>query len=205
MKKLLSFLSFFLLVILGLIYTGCQQTAQQQTSTEPAKKEMSHADMLSRGRYLVSAVGCNDCHSPKVMTPMGPVPDSTKLLSGYHANPKMPPIDKAALKPGGWILFTPDLTGAVGPWGMSFSANLTPDSTTGLGAWTEDVFLKTIRTGKHLGQEGGRPILPPMPWQDFAGLTDEDLKSIFTYLQSLPPVVNKVPAPLTPPDIEKMK
>ena len=62
-----------------------------------------------------------------------------------------------------------------------------------------------MRTGKHLGQEGGRPILPPMPWQGIAQYTNEDLKSIFAYLHSLPPINNKVPAPLSPADVAKMK
>lgn len=93
----------------------------------------------------------------------------------------------------------------VGPWGISYSANLTPDTVTGLGAWNQDVFIKTLRTGRHLGQDGGRAILPPMPWEEFSQLTDDDLKSIFTYLQSLPAISNKVPAPVSPPDVAKMK
>ena len=114
-------------------------------------------------------------------------------------------IDKKAMVPGNWILLCPDLTCFVGPFGVSFPANLTPDSATGLGAWTDEVFINTIRTGKHLGQTGGRPILPPMPWQNMGKMTDEDLKSVFAYLQSLPPIKNQVPAPLTPADIAKMK
>jgi hypothetical protein len=83
-----------------------------------------------------------------------------------------------------------------GPWGVSFTANLTPDKETGLGTWTEDIFIQTIRTGRHLGR--GRPILPPMPAPVYANLTDEDLGSVFAYLQSLPPRKNQVPTPLPP-------
>jgi hypothetical protein len=60
----------------------------------------------------------------------------------------------------------PTLTAWSGPWGQSFAANLTPDKNTGLGVWTEDMFIKAIRTGKHMGTS--RDILPPMPWQAFA-------------------------------------
>ena len=175
------------------------------TTDSTAKKEMSHGDMVARGKYLVTVAGCNDCHSPKIMTAQGPVPDTTKLLSGHPANSPLPSMYKNALKPGDWILLGPDLTSAVGPWGISFTANLTPDTATGLGAWTDDVFIKTLRTGKHLGQSGGRDILPPMPWPDFAAATDEDLKAIFAYLKALPAISNKVPAPVPPTEVAKMK
>jgi hypothetical protein len=91
---------------------------------------------------------------------------------------------------------TNDLTAWVGPWGTSFAANLTPDSNTGLGSWTEEMFMKALRTGKHLGQ--GRDILPPMPWQMIGQMTDRDLKSVFAYLRSIPPVNNMVPDPISP-------
>jgi hypothetical protein len=90
------------------------------------------------------------------------------------------------------------VTTFVGPWGISYAANLTPDSATGIGAWTEGQFLQTLRTGKHLGMENGRPILPPMPWEGLAKLSDQDLKSIFAYLQTLPPINNRVPGPVSP-------
>jgi hypothetical protein len=77
-----------------------------------------------------------------------------------------------------------------------FAANLTPDKNTGLGIWTEDMFIKAIRTGKHMGTS--RDILPPMPWQAFAQMTDADLKGIFAYLQSIPAVTNHVPDPIPP-------
>ena len=43
-----------------------------------------------------------------------------------------------------------------------------------------------------------RPILPPMPWTAFRNLSDEDLKSIYAYLRTIPPVHNRVPEPLAP-------
>jgi hypothetical protein len=67
---------------------------------------------------------------------------------------------------------------------------------TGLGKWTEANFVGALTTGKHVGVS--RPILPPMPWQATRNMTDSDLKAIFAYLRSLPPVVNRVPDP-TPP------
>lgn len=98
----------------------------------------------------------------------------------------------------------PDLTAFSGPWGISYTANLTSDSATGIGAWPEETFISAIRTGKHLGNPNGRDILPPMPWAEIAKMTDEDLKAVYAYLQSLPPIKNQVPQPVAPPDVEKM-
>ena len=86
------------------------------------------------------------------------------------------------------------MTAWSGPWGVSFTANLTPDKETGLGKWTENTFIQTIRTGRHMGR--GRPILPPMPYPMYKNFTDEDLKAIFSYLQSIPAIENRVPEPL---------
>jgi mono/diheme cytochrome c family protein len=95
---------------------------------------------------------------------------------------------------GKWVLFNQSSTVAIGPWGISYAANLTPDLETGIGGWNEEVFKNALRTGKHMG--AGRPILPPMPWQGISQLTDEDIKSIYSYLQSIKPVKNKVPDPV---------
>lgn len=150
---------------------------------------------VERGKYLVTVGGCNDCHSPKVWTPEGiPMPDENRLLSGHQATEKLPEYQKDWVKPGNWVLLSGNFTACVGPWGVSFAANLTPDEQTGIGLWTEDVFISALRTGKHMGK--GRPILPPMPWPGLAQMTDEDLGAIFAYLKSIPPVKNQVPAPI---------
>jgi hypothetical protein len=90
------------------------------------------------------------------------------------------------------------LTAWAGPWGVSFGTNLTPDKETGIGEWTEEAFMQAMRTGKHQGQPNGRDILPPMPWQSIAQMTDEDLKMVWAYLRSIPPVKNQVPLPVPP-------
>lgn len=149
-----------------------------------------------RGEYLVQVMGCNDCHSPKKMGAQGPEVDPELRLSGYPSARPLPPIDKKTLS-NGWMLFVGDLTAAVGPWGVSFSANLTSDST-GIGNWTEDQFKKALREGKYKGLDNSRPILPPMPWQDFKHLTDDDIAAIFAYLKTTKPVNNVPPAPKAP-------
>src|SRR5687768_10430804 len=81
------------------------------------------ADAAARGRYLVTLGGCNDCHTPKLLTPTGPVPDSSRLLAGHPADSKLPPVPPGVLGPDRWgALVTPDLTAWAGPWGVSFTA-----------------------------------------------------------------------------------
>ena len=174
-------------LILVVLLTACNQN-------QPEKKTLSEAEMIERGKYLITAGGCHDCHSPKVFGPQGPQIDETKILSGYPEGMKLAEFDPAVLEPGKYVLLTQDATAAVGPWGASFAANLTPDNETGIGTWQPDMFINALRTGKHLG--AGRPILPPMPWQMLGKLTDEDLRSMFAYLKSLPPIKNKVPEPV---------
>ena len=72
--------------------------------------------------------------------------------------------------------------------------NLTPDKNTGIGIWTEEMFLSALKTGRHMGVS--RPILPPMPWQAFRNLSDADLKAIFSYLRTIKPVHNRIPDPI---------
>jgi Cytochrome c len=173
-------------LILVVLLTACDQN-------QPEKKVLSEKEMIERGKYLITAGGCHDCHSPKVFGPQGPQIDETKILSGHPAEMQLAEFDPAILEPGKYILFTQDVTAAIGPWGASFAANLTPDNETGIGTWQPDMFINALRTGKHLG--AGRPILPPMPWEMIGKLTDEDLQAMFAYLKSIPPIKNKVPDP----------
>ena len=156
-------------------------------------KTVSNDSLIRRGDYLVSSIGCDDCHSPKIMGPQGPQLDMEHRLSGYPAERPLAKVEGSDLK-NGWMLFGSDLTSAVGPWGISFASNLTSDST-GIGNWTEAQFFTAIRQGKSKGIASNRELLPPMPWQNFSKLSDADLKAIFAYLKSTKPVRNVVPAP----------
>jgi hypothetical protein len=171
----------------------------QTQCTSPQEKIITQEEIIKKGAYLVNFGGCNDCHSPKVFTDMGPIPDTTRLLSGYQESLILPRVDTSVIGHGKWYLSNGDLTAWVGPWGISFSANLTPDMKTGIGTWKEEMFINTMRNGLHLG--AGRSILPPMPFMGLAGLKDEDLKSIFAYLKSIKPVSNKVPDPVPPNEV----
>jgi hypothetical protein len=171
---------------------------QETTQTETVKTELSSDELVKKGAYLVQVMGCNDCHSPKKMTDQGPIPDPAFLLSGHPASEPIAKIDKKQTQD--WVLFSMGMTAIKGPWGMSFAANLTPDDT-GIGNWTFENFKKALKEGKSKGLDGSRMLLPPMPWQNFVNLKDEDAKAIFTYLKSLKPIRNLVPAPKTPDQI----
>jgi mono/diheme cytochrome c family protein len=152
-------------------------------------------DKIEHGRYLVNTSGCMDCHTPLKMGPNGPEPDLSRLLSGHPEGLQMPPAP--VLPEGPWLVSVAATNTAwSGPWGVSYTANLTPDVDTGLGAWTVRDFNATIRTGRHMGR--GRAVLPPMPIPVYNNFTDDDLEAVFAYLRTIPPVKNRVPEPQAP-------
>jgi cytochrome c553 len=161
------------------------------------KNESYSKTQVSRGEYLVLLGGCGDCHTPKKFSAKGPELDLSRNMAGAPAHAQVPPVPAGALSPTGWgALGSPDMTTWAGPWGVSFAANLTPDNKTGIGLMSEEMFVKALRTGKHRGML--REILPPMPWQNLAKVNDEDLRAMFAYFKSLPPVANRVPDPIPP-------
>lgn len=158
-------------------------------SREASRTEAQKKAQIARGKHLVGFGGCNDCHTPLKMGPKGPEPDMSRALSGHPQNVVMGPAPQAQ---GGWMWSGAGTnTAFAGPWGISYAANLTPDRLTGTGIWNEEMFIKTIRTGRHWGV--GRPILPPMPYQAVQQLNDDDLKAVFAYIHSLKPIKNQVP------------
>lgn len=175
-------------------------TAFLSCNTSETKNEanvsISKDSLVSRGKYIVNAAGCDDCHTPKKMGPNGPEPDMEYRFSGQLANRMPPPADTSAVSKG-WLSFSMDLTAIVGPWGTSYAANISSDET-GIGGWTEDQFINCIRNGKSKGINEGRPLLPPMPWPSYRNFSDTDLKAIFAYLKSSKPISNRVPGPKPP-------
>lgn len=159
---------------------------------EPVKEALNNTALVKRGEYLVAAVGCDDCHTPKIFKPDGHFElDMNRRFSGHPANEPVGKVDTTAFK-NGWVYFGMGLTAAAGPWGISYAANITSD-TTGIGMWTEEQFFTAIRKGMYKGLDNNRPLLPPMPWFVYKNFNDEDLKAIYAYLKSTKPVKNVVP------------
>ena len=179
------------LALFGLVLAiACAQPAPPPPA--PTASPTPAQSAVERGKYIVSFAGCHDCHTPVKMGPNGPEPDMARALSGHPAELK---VDKPAKLDGPWMAaVNGTFTAWSGPWGISYTANITPDQNTGIGIWTEDIFIRAIREGKHMGTS--RPILPPMPWQVIRNMTDDDLKAVFAYLKSVPPVANRVPDPI---------
>ncbi len=173
--------------VIGLIRGSKETPAQTAEARSMAPKAQ---DVLARGEYLVNILGCNDCHTPMKNGPNGPGPDMSRMLSGHPRDLEVPFPDPMPAHP--WIGATSVTnTAFAGPWGITFASNLTPDENTGMGIWTEKMFINAIRTGKHMGIS--RPIMPPMPWTAYSHLTDEDISALFAFLRTIPAIHNQVP------------
>lgn len=189
------------LVASAALLAGCQPPAPSTPAAE-TKAAAPAQTPVERGKYLTLVAGCNDCHTPKKFSPAGPEADMARELSGHPSGDKLAGVPAKLISPEGYgAVSNNHLTAWVTAAGVSFAMNLTPDKATGLGSWTEQMFVDAIRTGKHLGT--GRPIMPPMPWNWYREMTDDDLKAVFAYLQSLPPINNSIPEPLPPDKIPR--
>jgi len=201
MKNAIKLLS---LSICLFVLTSCnnkEKTEVDYTTVTEQEQELLLEESIERGNYLVNIMDCNVCHSPKIMSEQGPLIDESRMLSGRPADAQLPEINPNEITPDKWAMTTQDLTAWVGLWGVSFAGNLTPDET-GIGTWSLEQFERAIRQGKFKGMENGRTLLPPMPWQTYSHLTDEDVKAIYDYLKSIPPVRNIVAPPIPPTEIQ---
>ena len=153
----------------------------------------SQSDMVQRGKYLVDGVGaCGHCHTPRA----GAEYNMDMYLAGHPANAPYPRYNFSMMQQGIFILTSPQMSAFSGPFGTSFASNLTPDNETGLGEWTEKMFIDAMRTGHHQGDMNNRQIFPPMPTKHYGQMNDEDLKAIWAYLRTITPVKNEVSPPL---------
>lgn len=188
------------LMAAAVVLTAVLSAASLNADAEPVARKnvgaQANKDQIARGEYLVEIMGCHDCHTPMKLGPNGPEQDRSRALSGHPEN--APAVGTPLLPPGYLALIGATFTSFVGPWGTSFTRNLTPDKETGLGDWTVEEFIATMKTGRERGK--GRPVLPPMPVQNLRALSDTDIRALFAYLQSLPPVKNRTPQPIEPTD-----
>jgi hypothetical protein len=201
--------TFFIMVcIICCLFYRCTNTADNSTIKKDSASSVSNTNNIyggyssqaEFGKHLATVGGCGDCHTPKKMTAQGPVDDSSLLLSGHPSQQPAPSLTAAQLKQG--LAATNDLTAWIGPWGSSYAANLTPDST-GLGSWSEDQFITCLSKGLFKGIEGSRPLMPPMPANDVKNFTTDEMKAIFAYLKTVKPIHNVVPDYRPPSGIAK--
>ena len=187
----------FLCCICGSLFFAACNSSNGQSEQAMAKPDYGGFEtQVKYGEHLVTVCGCNDCHTPKKMGPHGMELDSSRMLSGHPSLMPCPDVNRKEME-GKGVICTNDLTAWTGPWGTSYTANLTPDAT-GLANWDETTFMTAIKLGKYKGMESSRYLLPPMPWPMYKNMTDNELKAIFAYLKSIPAVKNIVPAPVSP-------
>ncbi|NVO21185.1 MAG: diheme cytochrome c-553 [Bacteroidetes bacterium] len=197
----LSMVCAFSLILLS----NCKNKATTDSNSPATSNPGNYngfGSQIAWGQHLVRVSGCNDCHTPKMMTARGPADDTTKLLSGHPEKVPAPEVDRKAMESKG-LAVTNTLTVWVGPWGISYAANLTSDPT-GIGNWNESNFITSMRNGKFKGISNERDLLPPMPWQWYKYMTDDELKAIFAYLKSTKPIHNIVPEAV-PPALAQMR
>ena len=198
MKKRFTANGLFLVISL-LVLTQCTTKTEKEDKSKPTVIVTEYGGFKTQvawGKHLVTIMACGDCHTPKKMTAQGPVDDSTLLLSGHPAKMPAPDVNRKEMEQKG-LTVTNTLTAWVGPWGVSYAANLTSDAT-GTGNWQESNFIVAIRQGKYKGIVDARPLMPPMPWLSYSQMTDDELKAVFAYLKSTKPINNVVPS-LEPP------
>lgn len=122
------------------------------------------SDKVQYGAYLVNAAVCSECH-----TPMGPQgPDRSKVFAGGFVFE--PPMFKVAV------------------------SNITPDTATGIGGWTEEMFLSKFKNNSSdevVNKYPGRANTI-MPWNMYGKMKEDDLKAIYAYLRTVKPIRNKV-------------
>src|SRR4051812_5776269 len=123
MKQRFFLITAFITIVIVVI-VSCDQKENKSTANQPPSDD----SLIKRGGYLVSVCGCDDCHTPKKFGANGPESDMDRRLSGYRSEVHLPPIDTNVIK-SGWYLANAELTGWAGPWGASFTANLTSDET----------------------------------------------------------------------------
>lgn len=200
MKRNILLTGLVVAILISFEQCGPKAKDSQDLANDSLKTQSAFGGFASKelyGEHLVTICGCNDCHTPKKMTNRGPEPDSSLWLSGHPAGMPPPKVDRADMAKRG-LAVTDFLTAWVGPWGTSYAPNITGDET-GIGAWSEKQFITCIREGKLKGLT--RPLMPPMPWQFYKAMTDDELKAIFAYLKSTKPINNVAPA-YEPPNVQ---
>lgn len=189
-----------------IIFFGCnqEQSAKTETTSDSTVAQVAappayngYESEVAWGKHLVTIGHCNNCHTPKKMGSMGPEDNMDLELSGSPSQMPDPDINRKEIESKGLMVDGNNLSFA-GPWGVSYAANITSDTTSGIGNWTAEQFTRAFRTGKFGGAPQGRDFLPPMPWQNVGQMTDDELKAVFAYLQSTKPIRNIVPQPKPP-------
>lgn len=167
MRKLIALAAILFTTLAAIYFTSCNN-ADKTTPVDTAVED-SLKQVIARGQYLATHVaGCIDCHSKR---------DFSKF-SG--------PVEPGS-EGGGGMVFDQKFQLP----GTLYGKNITPDSATGLGTWTDDEILRALTQGI---SKKGDTLFPLMPYPNFNRMAKEDLLSIIAYIRTLKPINNAVPA-----------
>ena len=173
MKKQVVFILAFVLSFIFILAIATSAGASNQ----------SQNDTLQHGKYIATIAGCTDCHTPLKPEYQDPTKlnfDQLKVLAFNGASA----ADQTRLLAGGRAF---DL----GPAGILLTRNLTPDEQTGLGSWTDGQIRLAVKTGV---DNEGKVLFPVMPYHVYNSMADADLEAVITYIRSVDPISNEVPA-----------
>ncbi len=173
MKKFASPVFALALALLGLVtlFSAASAANNQQDN------------QLAHGKYIATIAGCTSCHTPdkpEYQNLQTLTLEQIKTLAFDGGNA----LDNEKFLAGGRAF---DL----GPAGVVFTLNLTPDEETGLGTWTDEQIKIAIKTGL---SANGRTLFPVMPYHVYNSMADEDVNAVVAYLRSVKAVKNTPPA-----------
>jgi mono/diheme cytochrome c family protein len=156
------------ILLLSFLHFSCNEGKDNKTETgkEPPAGTKGNAE---NGQYLVTIAGCLDCHSQRQFEFFsGPIRKGTEGMGGQLFDQKL------------FIL----------P-GTLYSKNITSDTATGIGNWTDAELIRAITQGI---SRNGDSLFPLMPYDHFSKLAKQDVLDIVAFIRTLPPIENKVPA-----------
>lgn len=174
MKKTIAFYAIIFMALTATFFTACNNSGSesqtniselQATNTQDSLKKV-----IARGEYLaIHVAACIHCHSQRDFTKYaGPTIPGTEGGGGQ----KFDNVEFAAIP------------------GTIYAKNITPDSATGIGSWTDEEVLRAITQGI---RKNGDTLFPLMPYASFNHMAKSDLLSIVAYIRTLKPIKNEVP------------
>jgi mono/diheme cytochrome c family protein len=170
----------FVLSLLALIFAFLGMTAFYNSADAGNNLQ---DDQLAHGKYIATIAGCTDCHTPfKAEYLRDPKTWTPEQIQAIAFNAKTA-LDEEKLLSGARAF---DL----GPAGVVYTRNLTPDKETGLGKWTDEQVKVAVKTG--VSVDGGT-LFPVMPYHTYNGMADADVDAVIAYLRSVKAISNKVP------------
>jgi mono/diheme cytochrome c family protein len=190
MKKKGAFLAVLLIAVAAvvMVYSAAAQDSTATQEADATEEATGDSDpLLERGRYLAQIGACIDCHTPykpEFADFSAITPEQLQQLGLYTLDTQ----DTETMLLAGGRPFD------LGPAGVLFSRNITPDEETGIGLWTDQEIENAVRIG--VRPDGSR-LHPLMPYRNLYNLSREDMTALIAFLRSVPAIKSEVPRTMT--------